>query len=396
MTDTRIIDVAIAGAGPAGAWLARELARAGRSVVLYERSPVPGEPNFSSAGTTIETAELFDLPKDCIASTWDKLFISGPTVSREWTFKEPVGHVYDFRKLKIGLVEEARQAGVDVRLGTGVTGYVQGDGNAVMQAAPADRSCTARIVVDASGPTGVLAVQAGLRKKKMCPPSSGLEVLCEHESFREHQRAMVVYFGRWWAPYGYAWIFPMGGVQVKVGVCTYMPDERDHDKDLNVMLKNFMQRVDWLAPGKIVETHGGYLYLTGGIDQHVSGNMIAIGDAADQVHPLYGEGIRHVLHSARMAKTVIYCALDTGNAGELNAYNDLWKGYVGNDWKRAAKVGRHIYPKMSDRGYDMLMRFVALLPGKTVYNIGFRYKAPRVIRPVLRLLTGGRKKLPTL
>ncbi len=50
-----IFDVAIAGGGPAGGWLARELARAGKSIVLLERSKVAGEPNFSSAGTTFET-----------------------------------------------------------------------------------------------------------------------------------------------------------------------------------------------------------------------------------------------------------------------------------------------------------------------------------------------------
>src|SRR3989338_3249514 len=46
----RHYDVGVVGGGPAGAWLARELAGKGIKTLLCERSAVSGEPNFSTAG----------------------------------------------------------------------------------------------------------------------------------------------------------------------------------------------------------------------------------------------------------------------------------------------------------------------------------------------------------
>ncbi len=322
------------------------------------------------------------MPPQSVAATWDKLVIASPHVSKEWNFPQPAGHVYDFRALKRGLLEQAAQSGADIRLGYEVTEMRRINDQTEVLTAKGE-SCMARIVVDASGPTGVLAWKAGLRERKLCPPSSGLEVCVEHESFRGKQRTMQVFFGSTWAPCGYAWIFPMGGTQLKAGVCTFQPETRTHDADLNVMLKNFMDRLPWLACGRIVETHGGYLYLTGGIPTHVKDNLIVIGDAADQTHPLYGEGIRHVLQSARFAKGVILEALDANTIAALQSYDPLWKAYIGKQWSRAAKIGRRVYPNMRDKTYDRIMRVVSHLPAQEVFDIGFRYKKFSLIKGML-------------
>jgi len=96
-------------------------------MVLLERSPKAGEPNFSSAGSPIETVAEFDLR----AKRWrlpGQAADPRTDLAKEWTYDRPVGHVYDFRKLKCGLMDQAQAAGAEIRLGTAAKGItVLGD-----------------------------------------------------------------------------------------------------------------------------------------------------------------------------------------------------------------------------------------------------------------------------
>jgi len=378
------VDVAIVGAGPAGSWLARELAREDVSVVLFDRSIKPGEPNFSSAGSPISTADLFDLPRDAIAATWDRLLISSATVEKQWEFPEPVGHVYDFRKLKQLLIEEARSVGAHVRLGVTVKGIERTDFGSRIYSSSQKEECIARIVVDASGPAGVIASQVGLRKKKLSSPSPGMEMICECVSLSdEHKRTLAVYFGSNCAPHGYAWVFPMGGTQLKIGVCVYQPDKQKLP-DLGALLREFKKNLSWLPSHETMETHGGFLYATGGIKNHVQGNILVIGDAADQVHPLYGEGIRHVLQSAQFARGVIVQSVRQNDLTKLLTYNKLWKSYVGWKWRMSGHLSRLLYPRLSDRGNDRITKLISTLSPQEIFDVAFGYRVSPILRSICR------------
>lgn len=81
-------DVIIAGAGPAGGQCARELSARGRKVLIIEKSPGIGRPDFSTAGTPRETFEDFNLPLDLGAGSWSKILIAANNDSKSGIIKK--------------------------------------------------------------------------------------------------------------------------------------------------------------------------------------------------------------------------------------------------------------------------------------------------------------------
>lgn len=378
----QVYDVAIAGGGPAGSWLARELSRRNRRVILFERSTRLGEPNFSSAVSPLSVVDNFGLDRDCVAAAWDTGELYGPRSAVIWKFREPVGAVLDFRKLKSSLISEARECGAQILLATAVKSVHSGRAASCV-VTENGRQTHARIVVDASGPAAVLATQLGLRKGISNNKSAGVELICRVSPLSEQQRRSVAfYFGSSYAPHGYAWIFPMGGTEVKIGVCVYQLGRYKH-LNIGSLLNQFVSSIPWLRNRKVIERHAGVGYLQGGIEEHVKGNVLAIGDAADQVNPLAGEGIRHALQSARFASVVIERALAAGVA-ELQAYNALWKGYAGLRWKTCAGIARLMYTHFSDRMYDLLIKRLGKITPEEAFRVAFEYAATPVLQSFCR------------
>ena len=378
-------DVAIVGAGPAGSWLARELAKNNISVALFERSAVAGEPNFSSAGSPLYTAERFNLPPEAIAAKWDAIRIVGPNSGQEWQFKKPVGAVFDFRKLKSMLTDEARSYGAKVILGTAVESAEQKGSYAFIHTKPQQDEYLAKIVVDASGPGGVLATQIGLRRKILSLPSTGLEIIVNAKLALDKEfSTMTFYYGSTWVPHGYGWIFPMQTPFLKIGAGVAQPARYHPVINLDNILNNLIERIPWAKNSEIVEKHGGSVWGTGGIKNHVQGNIIAIGDAADQINPLGGEGIRHVLQSSLLASRVIIDALKENNIKALYRYNNLWKSYVGWKWRVCHKIADIVYPNFSYRRWDQLTQLLSKISAEEVFDILFEYKAGPVVRALFR------------
>ncbi len=376
-------DVAIVGAGPAGSWLARELAAGGWSVVLLERSDALGEPNFSSAVSPSPTVETFDLPPEAVASTWDTGKVFGPKSVVAWQFERPAGVVLDFRRLKRLLAEQARRRGAEVLLGTTIKSVRCGDRVSAV-VARSGNSYEARVVVDASGAAAVLAGQLGLRRHIVTPASVGTELICRTDPLSaERRRTVEFYFGSAFVPHGYAWLFPMGADTMKVGLCVYQA-RKYRPLRLGAMLAEFAGTIPWLDGAEILERHSGIGYMQGGIRQHVSGNVLAIGDAADQINPLAGEGIRHALESARLAKGVIERALEANQSGVLQAYNALWERYAGRRWRTCAWIAHSMYGRFPDRALEFCTRHIGKLTPEEAFAVAFEYAPGPIVRSLFR------------
>jgi geranylgeranyl reductase family protein len=377
-----IYDAAIVGAGPAGSWLARELARNGFGTILLERSSRWGEPNFSSAVAPEGVVDEFGLARSAVAARWTTGKVYGPRTVVTWDFGRAAGVVFDFRELKAALMREAAALGVEVRLGTTVKSAQPGaDVTSVLTTD--GQTIEARVVVDASGWAGVLADQFGVKRDKR-DPVVGVELICRTDSMpAAFERNVEFYFGHRWSPHGYAWVFPMSTAEVKAGVCVYRLKRFPRLK-LGEILNKFVASVPWLKGCEIVERHGGFGYLRGGVSEHVSGNMIAIGDAADQINPMAGEGIRHALHSARIAHGVICRALHSANVAELKQYNRLWKDYVAHRWKACAITAELLYRFAPDSVFEFFTRRFGKLTPEEALEVAFDYRSIRLLATFFR------------
>lgn len=181
-------DVAVVGAGPAGAAVARLLARAGCRVVVLERSrfdaPRVGEslapgvqPLLAELGVWPEFLALAPLPSYGTRSAW-----GGPDAHAHSHVLTPyaVGWHVDRLALDRMLAGAAVRAGAELRLGAGVVGCTRsgrGDGTTLLQVAGSSEpgrgdavgpdlaaDLAADLVIDATGRAGSIARRLGARR----------------------------------------------------------------------------------------------------------------------------------------------------------------------------------------------------------------------------------------
>lgn len=97
---------------------------------------------------------------------------------------------------------------------------------------------------------------------------------------------------------GYAWIFP-AGEKTRLGLGTYTPSF-----DLLVKLKRFAENQGY----KVEKIHGGFMPY--GLRSPVCQNVFLVGDAAGQIVPLTGEGIRQAIYFGEKCGEIIQSCLD--------------------------------------------------------------------------------------
>jgi digeranylgeranylglycerophospholipid reductase len=347
--DAGRFDVVVAGNGPAGGQAARELAAAGLSVALVTRETTIGLPVTSTAGTIAETLSEFGLPRDVVQRDICGLRLVGPSRRLEIWYDEPSAHVLDFRRLKEFLFEDAVASGATAFTGTTVLAPILEHGRAAgVRARSREHGGTlelrGRVVVDATGPAGVLAAGLGLRSRRPGLLGSGLEVVLEGQRLDAEGRWFDIFLGRRVVPGGYAWISPIGPAAAKVGACWILA-YAERERSLEEHLRRFIETEPQLVPGPPLETHGGFAYVNGGVRRHAQDGFLAIGDAANQVNPLFGEGIRHCLWSGRLAARTILDAMARNDLSvrSLGAYDARWRTYRDWQWPLAQTFHRALY-----------------------------------------------------
>jgi len=385
-------DVVVVGAGPAGSGCARELAKKGLSVLILERSLEIGQPNFSTAGTPPETIRDFKLPKSVVFSSWNSMALNGPNEKAEFLFNKTIGYTLKFRELKQFLVKDAIMHGADTASNANVDKAVVKNGRVVgveFDGASGRKIVYASIVVDATGAEGKLASQLGLRKKTMKRYSPAVEYYMLGLHLERDSKRVDLYIGSEYQG-GYAWIFPTGRNQAKVGLGWALEDNKLKDKNLLHNLANFIGKNEQLKGGRPIELHSHYLFANGGLRKHSMNGFLAIGDAACQVNPLAGEGIRHCLWSGRSAAKVINNVLR--NKGDISDYDAEWKERIGNKWKISAMIQKYLC-KLDDKAIDILIREAKKIDGEDFLEVFFHYKfslikkyirrAPSLVKEVL-------------
>ena len=108
-------DVVIAGAGPAGAQCARDLAERGYDVLVLEAEPeddFPRQSNKSTAGTFASMTGAFGIPDDVVMNYTDEVVLESPN---EHFVQYQPGAVLEFADFKRWLVADGRESGAEYR-----------------------------------------------------------------------------------------------------------------------------------------------------------------------------------------------------------------------------------------------------------------------------------------
>jgi geranylgeranyl reductase family protein len=357
-------DVAVAGAGPAGATTARLLAEAGLRTVLLEKGQIP---RYKTCGGGLVGKTLQTLPDTALAAVERRC--------RTATLVLPGGLAFPTRReapiictvmraaFDAGLTELAAQAGAEVRTRTPVTGLTRQDGHMALET-PAE-TVRARLVVAADGASGPVARLAGWARPPRLIPAVESEIAVDGPTLARFADECRFDFGV--VPSGYAWVFPKRD-HLSVGVLTTHPGP----VDLNGALARYLEGLD-VRPLE-AERHGHRIPFRPRPGPPASGRVLLVGDTAGLADPLTLEGISFALESAHVAARAVVDAggdphhgaplyakrLTEGVLAELAAAS--WFARLLYDHSRAARWG---FQWLGREGCD---RVAGVMAGEGTYR----------------------------
>jgi geranylgeranyl reductase family protein len=333
VTSALIYDVAVVGAGPAGASAAMVLARGGARTLLLEKARLP---RYKPCGGGLT-------PRALTGSAVARAFAPERTASQLLLAGGPAPvicalpaaiHMTMRDRFDTYLIDMAATAGATVRDGIALSAMEQ-EGRLYRITTGGETVC-ARYVIGADGANGLTARLAGFAPATIMATAIEAEMQVPAANQARYQSTALLDFTA--VRSGYAWIF---GKQDHLSVGVYTLDAGVR-RDLRPALARFVESHPDLRSGTITLQRGHRVPLAGGRGSRVRGRVILAGDAASLADPLTGEGISYALASGSRAGATVLAALAT-DAATLAMYDRYLTGVLGADLRFAWLVSRIAY-----------------------------------------------------
>ncbi len=306
-------DVAIIGAGPAGAIAAGLLCQNGHSVCVIERSTFPrfsiGESLLPQCMEFIEEAGMMDAVKASgfQNKTGADFFYKGNTAEFDFSNKSTPGHDKTFQVKRMDfdhvLIKEAEKQGAVSFYETSVEGVDLSGGKARLDVSCGGKSriITARFCLDASGYGRVLPRLLKLDKPSSFPSRMSLfthvqDNIDDPAYNRDHIFIGVhpQHKGVWY------WLIPFSDGRASIGVVgadlycelkDYIADEPHLSKFLkNAKFDTDIQKIQGYATS---------------VDKMYGENFAILGNAAEFLDPVFSSGVTIAMKSASLAASVL-------------------------------------------------------------------------------------------
>ena len=378
-------DVAVIGAGPAGATAARKLAQQNLRVVLLEKFKLPRY-KPCGGGLTIKAMKLldFDISATLEDTSREVLFSfdSGPTL--QYLRPETVVWLVMRDKFDYLLTQQAVAAGAELRTSFNVERVEQDESGVTLRTAT--ESLRARFVVGADGANGTTAKSLGLMAQRHNGVALEGEIQVSPAAQEKWRGKMLFDFGG--IPWGYSWIFPKAE-HLSIGVGAWYHTGAVKPREY---LARFIARQPDLREHGNLLIKGHVLPLGGRIDRFDQGRGVVAGDAAATADPFFGEGISFAIRSGQLAAEEIAAALARGD-GDLRRYTQRVNAEMNDDF-RYARLATHIFyrwPRFSYRtlvqGHVLSDDMIRVVEGKDTYKhlmLKAVQSAPKLLWNMLR------------
>lgn len=314
-------DVLIVGAGPAGSMTAGIIARAGFSVLMIDRKLEIGVPVQCAEYIPALLVREVEIPFDTVAQRIKGLRVYFPDEASD-EFSTP-GYILNRALFDKYLALNAIKNGAHLWLKTRFIG-IDG-GKPLVRHNGKVLKINARIVVGADGPNSLVS-------RLVNPRYIGYVVAYQQElPLMGTTEYNEVYFDKEFFG-GYAWLFPKNhranvGVGVKTG-WGINPQK---------IFKYFVQKL--AAKKKIIDTPlkviTGLIPVSGPVLNTVKDNIVLVGDAAGQTHPITGAGIPQAIICGKYAGESIVKALKNDDLKLLKIYEERWRNLYKDELERA-------------------------------------------------------------
>ena len=383
-------DVVVVGAGIAGPIVARNVAKAGYSVLLIDKKPAIGSPKQCAEGISIKVFDKYDIP-------YDKRFInreiygaklySPSGYELELRYKEASGVILERKVFDKMLAYYAAKAGADVLARTEAQDVIRKDGKvAGIKAKHEDEPVEiyADIIVAADGVESMVARKAGINT--YAPPHE-FDSSYEYEMLIEGYDPDLIHlwFGNEVAPRGYVWVFPKDEDRANVGIGI----NSDNPQTAKYYLDKWLEE-NKIPAKKILEVNVGVVPVGGFVKELVKNNVLVVGDAARQVNPMHGGGMAEAMEAGTIASKWIVKALEEENLSLLQNYTKEWWETDGKRLEKVLKV-RKVTEKLTDEDLDLFIQILSgadaekIAGGDYVEVIKALLKHPKVLMSKRRL-----------
>ena len=312
-------DIAIAGAGPGGAAIARQLAQSGCRVVLLERSRFDGprvgeslapavQPLLTELGVWQEFVDLKSLPSYGTRSVW-----GGPQEAAHSHLLNPYlcGWHVDRTAFDRLLAHSAVRAGAQLLLGTQVLRCVAGANGGFVLSLSEGNELHAGFVIDATGRGSTLARKLGAKSLTF---DRLVGVAAQFENARAGARCYTLVET---TPDGWWYSAPVGNDRSVVMLMT--------DGDLLPSWPEALGRAGLTSAGvagcelkwgpRVFSAVSRRLQRT----DRCHKRWLAVGDAALAVDPISGSGVVRALQTAKAAAATVLSCL-SGDDSAIASY----------------------------------------------------------------------------
>ncbi len=386
-------DVVVVGAGPAGCSAAKDLAEKGYDVVVYEKRQEIGSPKRCGEGlssTAVKELDL-DIPDNCKTQSINGALVYSPNGENVTIdLDETVGWVLERKMFDKWMARRASEAGATIRAKANVVDLLPDNRGVVVNIDGNKRKVESSVVIGAGGVEAPVTRMAGIKKSSNLQlVDSGYQYEMTNLELRDENK-LELYFGKDIAPRGYVWVFPKGENKANVGIGI----GGDDDRTAKYYLDRFIDKSDRFKNASIVEVNSGMIPVGGFLDNMVSDNFVSVGDAANQVNPIHGGGIREGIRAGKIASDVISGALSMGDTScsNLEEYNKIWWKTRGKALKKVENL-REVMEDLDDDDLNYLARelrgddLMAFTRGETLSKLGkLLLKRPKMIKSARKLI----------
>ncbi len=336
-------DAVVIGAGPAGSAAAREIAANGFKTLLLEEHPTMGQPLHCAGLVTLRTLALSQVDESTVVmNRIYGAYINTAGHELKLGGKQLRAVVMDRVRFDQEMARGAQESGAELLMSTRAVGFERENGHVNVQIESRGKQATVqtRLVVAADGAHSRTARWLGLRPRYH-EILAGLGIESRGEPRSE---AMVeVFAGQNIAPGFFAWMIPLSGGRIRVGIATANGHKPVHYLDR--LRETFPRQFKGL---EFVRFYGGSIPMRLW-ERTYDDNIMLVGDAAGQVKPTSGGGIYMGLVGAKHAAEVGIDALrrDDVSTESLSEYQRRWMADIGGELLQGS-VLRRLYLSTSD------------------------------------------------
>ena len=318
-------DILVVGAGPAGSSAAAEAAREGAKVLLVEKKKVIGQP--VQCGEFIPKLLLNELDTPLNSIVQELRGTRTYLPSGECFESDSPGYILKRDIFDKELAMAAINSGAEIFINTWCLAR-EGE-KIIIKKNEQNMEVIPKVIIGADGPNSTVGKWINNRNKDF---AFGLQYELPLTAASDYTE---IYFDQEFFA-GYGWLFPKGkSANVGIGI-RLKPEAKIHK--LRILLGKLVSKLE--KEGKIknhpISVTAG-LIPVGGPLPTVKKNIMLVGDAAGQTHPISGGGIPQAVICGKIAGKIAAYATKKGRIDLLTRYEEEWQKIFQEELERGKK-----------------------------------------------------------